>query len=140
MPGKIDEAAIWARVAPEKGAPVMGRQLRALLEEAMTRRREYRRLNLRGPDGEAETLRGLIYFYTGELPQAATKGLEPLPRLPAMKRLMELELQARGRYLALMESLQEPERTVLQGLARDAGDRWEKLLLQAGKQPDAGGR
>lgn len=133
MTAKIDEAALWARVAPQKGAPSLSRQLRGLLGEALTRRQEYRRLGLSLAAGEAETLRGLTYYYSGEMPKASGKSLERVSYLMALRRLMELEIQARGRYLALAEELSEPEKALLETLAEDAQTRWKKLLQLAGR-------
>lgn len=133
MTARIDEAALWARVAPQKGAPSLARQLTGLLEEAMTRRQEYRRLGLSFSAGEVENLRGFTYFYSGELPKVSGKSLERVSYLMAIRRLMELEIQARGRYLALAEELSDPEKTLLETLAEDAENRWRKLLQLAGK-------
>lgn len=133
MTAKIDEAALWERVAPQKGAPSLARQLRELLEEAYCRRQEYRRFGLNLAAGETETLRGLTYFYSGELPKVSGKSLERVSYLPALRRLMELELQARGRYLALCEELSDPEKALLEALAEDAENRWRKLLQLSGR-------
>lgn len=132
MTEKIDEAALWERVAPQKGAPSLVRQLTELLQEANLRRQEYGRLGLNFAREETELLRGLICYYSGELPKGSGKRLERIGVLPSLRRLMELEIQARGRYLALAEELAEPEKALLETLAEDAGNRWRKLLKRAG--------
>ena len=133
MTGTMDEAALWERVAPKKGAPTLVGQLRELLGEALCRKQEYRRLGLNFTGDEVETLRGLVYYYSGERPKVSWRSLEHLGYLPSLRRLMELEIQARGRYYALCEELADPERALLQTLAEDAETRWRKLLRLTGK-------
>lgn len=133
MTGTMDEAALWERVAPQKGAPTLVGQLTELLREALCRKQEYRRLGLNFTGDEVETLRGLVYYYSGERPKVSWRSLERMGYYPALRRLMELEIQARGRYYALCEELADPERALLQTLAEDAETRWRKLLRLAGK-------
>lgn len=134
MKANVDEAAIWERVAPQKGTPLLVHRLAELLQEALFRRQEYRRLGLNLARGEAETLRGLIYYYAAEPKPVSGKSPERLGYLPSLRRLMELEIQARGRYLALSEELAAPEKELLETLAQDARERWERLLKLAGEK------
>ena len=132
MTGNIDETALWERVAPQKGAPSLARQLTELLQEAGLRRQEYGRLGLNFDREETAILRGLICYYSGELQKGPGKSLERLPLLPSLRRLMELEILARGRYLAMAEELSQPEKGLMEALAENAGNRWRKLLKHVG--------
>lgn len=133
MPGKIDEGAVWARVAGQQGITGISRELLELLGEALTRQKEYRHLGLNLAAGEAETLRGLLFFYDGEKPAVTGTGMKSLSYMAALRRLMTLELHARGRYLALSQRMEEPEQGLLQDMADSAEARWKKLLSLAGK-------
>lgn len=125
--------SLWERVSPGSTPELLLPRLEGLLEDALTRQTEYRRLNLPYDGVELPALRGLILFYGGKLPKNLPTPLHRETYRSGVRRLCMLELQARGRYLALGEGLQEPERSLILSLGEAAEERWKKLLKIAGK-------
>lgn len=125
--------SLWDRVSPGNAPDPLLPRLQSLLEDAMTRQTEYRRLNIPYDGVELPALRGLILFYGGTLSRNAPPPLHRETYRSGVRRLSVLELQARGRYLALGEGLQEPERSLILSLGDAAEERWKKLLKIAGK-------